>query len=107
MRILTIACLMIGMMTAAHAAGDANMGRAKAETCLGCHGITNYKNAYPTFHVPKLAGQGADYIVSALKAYKAGNRPHATMHSQAYDLTEEDMADIAAYFESLKDLQQE
>ncbi|MEX0951235.1 MAG: cytochrome c [Gammaproteobacteria bacterium] len=104
MRLLSIACLMIGMMSAAQAAGDAEVGRSKAETCLGCHGISTYKNAYPTYHVPKLGGQSATYIISALKAYKSDNRPHATMHSQAYDLSDEDMADIAAYFSSLKDL---
>ena len=65
---------------------------------MGCHGIPGYTNAYPTYPVPKLAGQNAAYIVSALKAYKAGRRNHQTMQAQASTLSEKDMEDIAAYF---------
>ncbi|MGH8455321.1 MAG: c-type cytochrome, partial [Nevskiales bacterium] len=56
-----------------------------------------YTNVYPTYHVPKLGGQSADYFVSALKAYKNGDRNHPTMHAQAASLSEQDMADIAAF----------
>ena len=70
------------------------------ETCLGCHAIENYKNAYPTFHVPKLAGQHAQYIMDALKAYANGERPHSTMHAQAATLSDEDMRTIANWFEA-------
>ncbi|HEY8506725.1 MAG TPA: cytochrome c [Steroidobacteraceae bacterium] len=80
------------------AAGDPARGRALSTTCLGCHGIPNYKNAFPVYSVPKLEGQHAEYIVSALRAYKNGERSHMTMHSQASSLSEQDMADIAAYF---------
>ena len=80
--------------------GDAAAGRKKAETCLGCHGIEDYKNAYPAFPVPKLGGQNAQYIVDALKGYANGDRPHDTMHAQAATLSEQDMADIAAWFEA-------
>lgn len=82
------------------AAGDAEAGRLKAATCMGCHGIPSYTNAYPTYHVPKLGGQHADYIVAALEAYKAGERDHATMHAQAASLSEQDMQDIAVYLSS-------
>ncbi len=82
------------------AEGDAAAGRKKAETCLGCHGIEDYKNVYPTFPVPKLGGQNAQYIVDALKGYANGDRPHGTMHAQAATLSEQDMADIAAWFEA-------
>lgn len=82
------------------AAGDPDAGRIKAETCLGCHAIPNYGNVYPTYHVPKLAGQNADYIVLALKAYRNGLRQHTTMHANASNLSEQDMADIAAFFSS-------
>jgi cytochrome c553 len=79
------------------AAGDAAAGRVKANTCMGCHGIPNYSNAYPTYRVPKLGGQSEGLIVAALTAYKSGERPHKTMRAQAANLTEQDMADIAAY----------
>jgi cytochrome c553 len=84
------------------AAGDADQGRIKAETCLGCHGIPNYTNAHPTFNVPKLGGQRAEYIVAALKAYQAGQRQHGSMQANAASLSEQDMADIAAYFSSVE-----
>lgn len=88
--------LLAGAM-AAHADGDADAGRAKAETCLGCHAIKGYYNVYPTYHVPKLGGQSAGYIESALKAYRGGTRTHDTMHANAANLSDQDMADIAAY----------
>jgi cytochrome c553 len=82
------------------AAGDPAAGRIKAETCLGCHAIPNYSNVYPSYHVPKLAGQNADYIVQALKGYQNGARKHSTMHANSSNLSEQDMADIAAFFSS-------
>ncbi len=81
----------------ASAEGDAAAGKIKAYTCYGCHGIVNYTNVYPSYHVPKLGGQHPEYIVAALKAYKSKERPHATMHAQAANLSDQDMADIAAY----------
>ena len=80
------------------AAGDAAKGRVKAITCMGCHGIPGYHNAYPNYPVPRVGGQYPEYIVAALKAYKAGTRDHPTMQAQAASLSEEDMQDIAAYF---------
>lgn len=84
------------------AAGDADAGKLKAFTCMGCHGIPSYNNIYPTYHVPKLGGQHAQYIVSALQSYKNGQRLHATMQAQASNLSEQDMQDIAAYFNAEK-----
>lgn len=84
---------------AATAAGDAERGKVLAYTCHGCHGVPNYKNAFPNYSVPKLGGQGAAYIQAALRAYAAGERPHQTMHSQAITLSEQDQADIAAYLQ--------
>ncbi|MBA3562463.1 MAG: cytochrome c4 [Gammaproteobacteria bacterium] len=98
-RVLAAAAL-LAASGASWAQGDPADGRILAETCLGCHGIQGYMNAYPNYHVPKLGGQKADYIVAALNAYKAEQRPHATMHSQAATLSDEDMQAIAAYFES-------
>ncbi len=79
------------------AQGNAEAGRVKANTCMGCHGIPKYNNAYPTYRVPKLGGQPTAYIEAALKAYSNGERPHSTMHAQAASLTEQDIADIAAF----------
>lgn len=78
--------------------GDPARGRDLANTCLGCHGIPGYKNAYPNYSVPKLEGQHPEYIVLALQGYRSGERSHLTMHSQASSLSDQDMADIAAYF---------
>lgn len=80
-----------------HADGDAKRGQRLAYTCLGCHGIPNYKNTYPTFRVPKLEGQNVEYLVSALRAYQSKERSHATMHAHAVDMSEQDMRDVAAY----------
>jgi cytochrome c553 len=77
--------------------GDAQRGHALAYTCNGCHAVPNYKNVYPTYSVPKLHNQRPEYLVAALKAYKSGERSHGTMHSQASSMSEQDMADIAAY----------
>jgi cytochrome c553 len=82
----------------AQEAGDPVRGAQLADTCLGCHAVPNYKNAYPTYSVPKLKGQHAEYIVLALQAYRSGERSHLTMHAQASSLSDQDMRDIAAYF---------
>jgi cytochrome c553 len=79
------------------AAGDPAAGRLKADTCMGCHGIPGYTNAYPTYRVPKLGGQSPEYLAAALKAYRAGERPHKTMQAQATSLSDQDIADIAAF----------
>jgi len=80
------------------AAGDAQRGKAISYTCLGCHGIDTYKNAYPMYSVPKLEGQHPEYLDAALHGYRDGDRAHLTMHSQASTLSDQDIADIAAYF---------
>ena len=91
----------------AMAEGDIDNGRLQSQTCMGCHGAPGMRNAYPGYRVPKLGGQHADYIVAALQAYKARLRSHPTMQAQAADLSDKDMADIAAYFSSLKDISSE
>ena len=82
--------------------GDAAAGKERFYTCVGCHGIPEYNNAYPTYHVPKLAGQHATYVESALKAYRSGDRKHSTMHAQASSLSDQDIKDIAAYLSQMK-----
>jgi len=84
----------------AQTAGDPVAGKEKAFICAGCHGIAGWRNAYPDYHVPKVGGQHAEYIISALKAYQSGARSHTTMHSIAASLSDKDMADLAAYFSS-------
>jgi cytochrome c553 len=97
--LLRALCLVVllGAAVQVQAAGDAERGKRLAYTCLGCHGVENYKNVYPTYSVPRLVGQHPDYIVAALKAYRSKERSHGTMVAQASSLSDEDMADIAAY----------
>jgi cytochrome c553 len=96
---LASAALSLSWSLGAHAAGDPALGEKKFYTCYGCHGIENYRNAYPDYSVPKLRHQHAAYIVAALQAYRDGTRPHATMHAQAASLSDQDMEDIAAYLQ--------
>ncbi len=91
----------IFMSGSAFADGDIEAGKIKAYTCTGCHGIPGYNNVYPTYKVPKIGGQNYAYLVSALKAYKNGERNHATMELQASSLNEGDIEDVSAYFASL------
>ena len=96
---LTVLLLVAPLAALAQApvVGDATRGQALAYTCNGCHAIPNYKNVYPTYSVPKLHGQRAQYLAAALKEYKSGDRSHGTMHSQAASMNEQDMADVAVY----------
>jgi cytochrome c553 len=87
---------------AAAATGDATRGKGLTYTCRGCHGVTGYKNAYPSYHVPKLGGQSETYLNNALKEYREGKRKHPTMQAQAESFSEQDIADIAAYLSSIK-----
>ena len=80
------------------AEGDPVRGRILADPCLGCHGIEGNMTTYPPYHVPRLGGQNAAYIVKALENYAAEDREHDGMHAQAADLTEQDRQDIASYF---------
>jgi len=84
--------------TVAHAEDSAQRGKVLGYTCHGCHGIENYKNVYPTYSVPKVGGQNAVYMVNALKGYASGERSHPTMYAHAASLSEQDRADIAAFF---------
>jgi len=97
-RILILALMILSFQ--AFAAGDVKNGKTIAYTCTGCHGIPFYQNTYPKYHVPKIGGQNEAYIIAALKAYRSGDRSHPTMQAQAGSLTDQDIADIAAYFSS-------
>ena len=88
-----------GFVTAAQAQ-DAKAGEKKAAMCIGFHGIPGYQASFPEIHkVPMISGQGAKYIVGALTAYKKGERKHPTMKAIAASLSDQDMADLAAYYE--------
>jgi cytochrome c553 len=78
--------------------GDPVRGKAISYTCLGCHGVDGYRNAYPNYSVPKLVGQHPEYLIAALQEYRGDQRSHLTMHAQASELSDQDMADIAVYF---------
>lgn len=79
--------------------GDAAAGKTKNAMCIGCHGIPGYQASFPEIYkVPKISGQGAKYIVSALNAYKKGERKHPSMRGIAESLSDQDMADLAAYY---------
>jgi cytochrome c553 len=79
------------------AEGDYEAGKVKAYTCTGCHGIANYQNTYPTYHVPRIGGQNKEYLVIALQDFKSGRRQHKTMNLQAEALSQKDIEDIAVY----------
>ncbi|AOW14630.1 cytochrome C [Hydrogenophaga crassostreae] len=79
--------------------GDAQAGQKKADMCIGCHGIPGYQNSFPEIHkVPMISGQSDKYIVSALTAYQKGDRKHPSMRGIAGSLSEQDMADLAAFY---------
>jgi cytochrome c553 len=79
--------------------GDAKAGEAKNAMCIGCHGIYGYKASFPeVYQVPKISGQNAKFLVASLTAYKQGERKHPTMRGIAQTLSDQDMADLAAYY---------
>ncbi len=99
------ALLAAGSMTVSTAASaqDAKAGEKKVAMCIGCHNIPGYQASFPEIYkVPKIAGQNAKYIVAALNAYKKGERKHPSMRAIATTLTDQDMADVAAYYEQLE-----
>ena len=98
---LLLAALFLAEPVAAE--GDPEAGRELGYSCLGCHGIEGYRNAYPSYRVPKLGGQKAGYLVIALKGYRGGERTHPTMQAQATSLTDQQIQDVAAYLASLVD----
>jgi cytochrome c553 len=100
---IALAGCVIGLLSGgwAMAQGDIVAGQEKAFTCTGCHSAPGLRNAYPGYMVPKIGGQHAEYLIIALKAYQSGERSHPTMQAHAATMSEQDMADIAAYFASL------
>ncbi|HYN59383.1 MAG TPA: c-type cytochrome [Rubrivivax sp.] len=100
---LTLTLVLFGAVSMAQAQeikGDAAAGAKLNATCIGCHGIAGYQSSFPEVHrVPMISGQNAKYIAAALNAYKKGDRKHGTMHAVAAPLSEQDIANLAAYYE--------
>lgn len=100
-RTLTLLLALAAFFSTAHAQ-DAQRGSTKVQMCIGCHGIVGYQADFPqVYKVPKIAGQDAKYLASALTAYRSGDRKFPTMRSIAASLSDQDIADIAAYYAQL------
>ena len=100
-KILTMVALgaLAASASAADIQGNAQAGAGKVAMCIGCHGIEGYRTSYPTvYHVPRLGGQHAEYLVKALQAYKTGARNHPSMKGIAATPSQQDMEDLAAYY---------
>jgi|SRR5262245_56485528 len=100
-RLVQVSGALAALLASAAAWGDGDAGRgwARAQMCAGCHGIADYRTAFPkVYSVPKLGGQEAAYIVKSLQDYKSGARKNATMGGIAATLSDQDMADLAAYY---------
>ena len=96
-----LACVTASAAFAQELTGDALAGEKKIAMCIGCHGIKGYQASFPeVYKVPMISGQGAKYMVSALSAYKKGDRKHPTMRGIAAGLSDKDIADVAAYYEA-------
>lgn len=103
LKLLSLAALGAVSLPGLAAEGSAEAAKSKISMCAGCHGISGYRTTFPeVYHVPKIGGQHAAYIVTALKQYKSGERDHPTMRGIAESLTEKDMADLAAYYADKK-----
>lgn len=89
----------VTIIQAARAEGNAADGAVIGYSCLGCHGIENYHNAYPSYHVPRLGGQKRAYVEHALRAYRDGSRKHPTMAAQGGSLSDSDIENIGAWLE--------
>lgn len=85
------------------AVGNAEAAKAKVSMCIGCHGIPGYRASYPeVYSVPMIAGQNGAYLQAALRAYASGERTHPTMDAIAKSLSDQDIADLSAYYSKLK-----
>lgn len=91
-----VACLLL--FAALPVLADAEKGRLLAYSCMGCHGIEGYRNAYPSYKVPELGGQKREYVEDALRAYRDGKRPHPTMQAQGASLSDDDISSLAEWF---------
>ncbi len=97
--VVASATVAVSFAAQAQVAGDVKAGEAKAAMCIGCHGIPGYQNSFPEIHkVPKISGQTAQFIAASLVAYQRGDRKHPTMRGIAGSLSEQDIADLSAFY---------
>jgi cytochrome c553 len=102
--LLSLSAVLVASVTAFSAfaqdvKGDAKAGEKKNAMCIGCHGIVGYQASFPEVHkVPMISGQSEKFIASALNAYKKGERKHASMRGIAASLTDQDIADLSAFY---------
>jgi cytochrome c553 len=93
----------VNLAAAAEIVGDAKAAASKVSMCIGCHGIPGYKATFPeVYQVPMIGGQSEKYIIAALNAYKKGGRNHPSMDGIAASLSDQDIADVAAYYSQQK-----
>lgn len=96
---MIFACAALAGAAQGQVAGNAAAGHEKARMCIGCHGISGWRTAYPeVYRVPMIYGQHAAYIIKALQGYKSGERSHPSMRAIASSLSDQDMADLATYY---------
>lgn len=99
--LLVVAFVTLPSVHAQAPKGDAAKGQGKIAMCIGCHGISGYQASFPeVYKVPMISGQGANYLAVSLQAYQKGERKHPSMRGIADGLSEQDIADIAAYYEA-------
>ena len=97
-----VAAVAVALPAQAQVKGDIAAGEGKVAMCIGCHGISGYKASFPeVYRVPKIAGQSAKYIGTVLEEYRKGTRKHPSMRGIAGSMTDQDIADVAAYYEAL------
>ena len=100
--VASVTALASGSSWAQDIKGDAKAGEGKVAMCVGCHGIKGYQASFPeVYKVPMIAGQSAGYIKAALTAYRGGDRKHPSMRGIADSLSDQDIADVAAYYSTL------
>ena len=99
MNLLLVTSMLLFFFGTAQAEGDAAAAKEKNSMCVGCHGIPDWRTAFPVvYHVPKIGGQSEQYLIDALKQYKSGERSHPSMKALAESLSEQDIKDFAAYY---------
>ena len=97
-----VTAVAVALPAQAQVKGDIAAGEGKVAMCIGCHGISGYKASFPeVYRVPKIAGQSARYIGTVLEEYRKGTRKHPSMRGIAGSMTDQDIADVAAYYEAL------
>lgn len=97
--LLFVASVTVSTASAQEVQGDAKKGEGKVAMCIGCHGINRYQASFPeVYKVPMIGAQGEKYLAAALHAYQKGDRKHPSMRGIGDGLSDQDIADVAAYY---------